>query len=131
MTEAVDAVRDAFAALERGDAAAAFGTFAPQLRYTLHGGHALAGTFDGKEEALGALAALSRAGGPGTTLRLADAWPAGPQLVVTHLVRRTEGGSGPLVADVATIFRVEDGSITEVVSVTDRGLERFRAANPG
>jgi len=127
MTEAIDVVRNAFGALERGDTATAFGAFAPALTYRLHGAHPLAGAFDGKEEALRALAALSRAGGPGSTLRLADAWPAGPQLVVAHLVRRAEAGSGPLEGDIATVLRVEDGAITEIVSVTDRALEEFWA----
>ena len=127
MTEAIDVVRTAFAALERGDTATAFGAFAPALTYRLHGTHPLAGTFDGKEDALRALAALSRAGGSGSTLRLAGAWPAGPQLVVAHLVRRAEAGSGPLEGHVATVIRVEDGAITEVVSVTDRALEEFWA----
>jgi ketosteroid isomerase-like protein len=127
MTEAIDVVRTAFAALERGDAEAAFGAFAPALTYRLHGRHPLAGTFDGKEAALGALAALTRAGGPGSTLRLAGAWPAGPELVVAHLVRRAEVGSGPLEGDVATVLRVEHGAITEIISVTDRALEEFWA----
>jgi len=127
MAEAIDVVRNAFAALERGDTTTAFGAFSPTLTYRLHGAHPLAGTFDGKEDALRALAALSRAGGPGSTLRLADAWPAGPQLVLAHLVRRAEGGSGPLVGDVATVLRVEDGAITEIVTLTDRGLEEFWA----
>ena len=77
MTEAIDVVRAAFAALERGDTATAFGAFASTLTYRLHGAHPLAGTFDDKEDALRALAALSRAGGPGSTLSLADAWAAG------------------------------------------------------
>ena len=69
----------------------------------------------------------TRAGGAGSTLRLADAWPAGAQLVVAHLVRRAEAGSGPLEGHVATILRIEDGAITEIVSVTDRALEEFWA----
>ena len=127
MTEAIDVVRNAFAALEQGDTATAFASFAPTLTYRLHGAHPLAGTFAGKQDALQALDALSRAGGPGSTLRLADAWPAGPQLVLVHLVRRAEAGSGPLEGDVATVIRVEDGAITEVVTVTDRALEEFWA----
>jgi ketosteroid isomerase-like protein len=127
MTDAIDVVRSAFAALERGDTDTAFGAFAPELIYRLHGAHPLAGTFETKDDALRALAALSRAGGPGSTLRLADAWPAGPQLVVAHLVRRAQAGSGPLEGDIATILRVEDGAITEIVSVTDRALEEFWA----
>ena len=99
MTEAIDVVRAAFAALERGDTATAFASFAPSLVYRLHGPHPLAGTFDGKDDALAALASLSRAGGPGSTLRLVEAWPVGPQLVVAHLVRRAEAGSGPLEGD--------------------------------
>jgi ketosteroid isomerase-like protein len=113
--------------LEKGDTATAFGSFAPMLTYRLHGPHPLAGTFDGKEDALAALAALSRAGGPGSTLRLVDAWPAGPQLVVAHLVRRAEAGRGPLKGDMASVLRVEDGAITELVTVTDRALEEFWA----
>jgi ketosteroid isomerase-like protein len=54
-TEAIDVVGAAFAALERGDTATAFEAFAPSLTYRLHGSHALAGTFDGKEAALRAL----------------------------------------------------------------------------
>lgn len=50
----------AFAALEAGDMAAASASFAPSLVYRLHGGHPLAGTFDGKQAALGAMAALRR-----------------------------------------------------------------------
>ncbi len=85
--------------------------------------HPLAGKFDGKAAALAALARLARAGGEGTTLRLANAWPAGPELVVAHLVRRAGAGGGPVESDVATILRVEDGSITEVVSVSSRELD--------
>ena len=47
--------------------------------------------------------------------------------MLAHLVRRAEGGSGPLVGDVATVLRVEDGAITEIVTLTDRGLEEFWA----
>lgn len=92
-------------------------------RISLHGVHPLAGKFDGKAAALAALARLARAGGEGTTLRLANAWPAGPELVVAHLVRRAGAGGGPVESDVATILRVEDGSITEVVSVSSRELD--------
>jgi ketosteroid isomerase-like protein len=127
MTQAIEVVRKAFAALEQGDTETAFASFAPTLTYRLHGAHPLAGTFDGKADALTALAALSRAGGPGSTLRLANAWPAGPQLVLVHLVRRAEAGSGPLEGDVATVIRVEADAITEVVTVTDRALEEFWA----
>jgi ketosteroid isomerase-like protein len=127
MTEAMDVVRAGFAALERGDTATAFASFAPSLTYRLHGSHPLAGTFDGKDDALGALAALSRAGGPGSRLRLVDAWPAGPQLVVAHLVRRADPGSGPLEGDMASVLRVEKGAISELVTVTDRALEEFWA----
>jgi ketosteroid isomerase-like protein len=127
MTEAIDVVRAAFAALERGDTATAFASFAPSLVYRLHGPHPLAGTFDGKDDALAALASLSRAGGPGSTLRLVEAWPVGPQLVVAHLVRRAEAGSGPLEGDMASVLRVEGGAITELVTVTDRALEEFWA----
>jgi ketosteroid isomerase-like protein len=129
--EAIEVVRAAFAALERGDTATAFGSFADAMRYQLHGAHPLAGTFTGKPNALRALADLSRAGGPGSTLRLAGAWSAGPQLVVAHLVRRTDSDEGPGAGDVATIIRVEDGEITEIVSVTDRALEAFWAASNG
>jgi hypothetical protein len=70
---------------------------------------------------------LSSAGGGVATLRLDKAWPAGPQLVVAHLVRRTEAATGPIEGDVATIIRVEKGAITEIVSVTDRALEEYWA----
>jgi ketosteroid isomerase-like protein len=127
MTEAIDVVRAAFAALDKGDTATAFASFAPTLTYRLHGRHAFAGTFHGKEDALAALAALSRAGGPDSTLRLVDAWSAGPQLVVAHLVRRAPAGGGPREGDVASVLRVEDGAITELVTVPDRVLEEFWA----
>jgi ketosteroid isomerase-like protein len=45
MTDAIDVVRDAFAAPERGDTTTAFGAFAPRLTSRLHGVHPLAGTF--------------------------------------------------------------------------------------
>jgi ketosteroid isomerase-like protein len=35
--------------MEAGDMATASATFAPALVYRLHGGHPLAGTFDGKQ----------------------------------------------------------------------------------
>ena len=125
MTAAIDVVRQAFAALEAGDMATASATFAPSLVYRLHGGHPLAGTFDGKQAALGAMAALAQAGGPGTTLRLADAWAAGPELVLAHLVRRAGADAGPLESDVATILRVDDDAITEIVTVSSRALDTY------
>ncbi len=127
MSAAIDVVRQAFAAMEAGDMATASAAFAPSLVYRLHGGHPLAGTFDGKPAALGAMAALAEAGGAGTTLRLVDARAAGPELVLAHLVRRAgvDGGAdaGPLESDVATILRVEDGAITEIASVSSRALD--------
>jgi len=63
----------------------------------------------------------------GTTLRLANAWSAGPELVVAHLVRRAGAGAGPVQSDVATIIRVDDGSITEIVSVSSRVLDDYWA----
>ena len=57
--------------------------------------------------------------------RLADAWPAGSELVLVHLVRRAGADSGPVESDVATILRVEDGAITEIVSVSSRALEDY------
>ena len=128
MATAIDVVRDAFAAMEAGDMATATAAFGPSLVYRLHGTHALAGEFDGKAAALGALGRLSQAGGAGTTLRLADAWPAGDELVVAHLVRRAGEGAGPVESDVATIIRVEDGNITEIVSVSSRALDDYWAA---
>jgi ketosteroid isomerase-like protein len=127
MATAIDLVRAAFAALEAGDMAGATAAFAPSLVYRLLGEHPLAGDFDGKAAALGALARLAQAGGAGTTLRLADAWPAGPELVVAHLVRRAGAGAGPLESDVATILRVEDGNVTEIVSVSPRALDDYWA----
>jgi ketosteroid isomerase-like protein len=123
METAIDVVRVAVAALDAGDMAGATAAFAPSLVYRLHGEHPLAGEFDGKAAALTALARLAQAGGAGTTLRLADAWPAGPELVVAHLVRRAGANAGPVESDVATILRVEDGSITEIVSVSSRALD--------
>ena len=125
MTAAIDVVRQAFAAMEAGDMATASAAFAPSLVYRLHGGHPLAGTFDGKQAALGAMAALAQAGGAGTTLRLADAWAAGPELVLTHLVRRAAADAGPLESDVATILRVEDAAITAIVTVSSRALDTY------
>src|SRR5258706_1357897 len=125
MATAIDVVRAAFAALEAGDMASATAAFAPSLVYRLHGDHALAGEFDGKAAALGALGRLVQAGGADTTLRLADAWPAGSELVVAHLVRRAGVGAGPVQSDVATIIRVEDGSVTEIVSVSSRALNDY------
>jgi ketosteroid isomerase-like protein len=125
MATAIDAVRAAFAALAEGDMTTATAAFAPSLVYRLHGQHSLAGEFHGKAAALGALARIARAGGADTTLRLADAWPAGPELVVAHLVRRAGAGAGPV--DVATIRRVEDGSVTEIVSVSSRALDDYWA----
>lgn len=130
MTAAIDVVRAAFAALEAGDMDTASAAFAPSLVYRLHGGHPLAGTFEGKQAALGAMAALAQAGGAGTTLRLADAWAAGPELVLAHLVRRAGAGAGPLESDVATILRVEDDAITEIVSVSSRALDTYWASAP-
>ena len=127
MATAIDVVRAAFAALDAGDMASATAAFAPSLVYRLHGEHPLAGEFDGKAAALGALARLAHAGGPSTTLRLADAWPAGPELVVAHLVRRAGVGAGPVESHVGTILRVEDGSITEIVSVSSRALDDYWA----
>jgi ketosteroid isomerase-like protein len=123
MATAIEVVRGAFAALEAGDFATATASFAPSLTYRLIGNHPLAGEFDGKEAALGALARLAQAGGPDTSLRLADAWPAGPELVLAHLVRRAGAGDGPVESDVATTIRVEAGAITEVVSVSSRALD--------
>jgi ketosteroid isomerase-like protein len=111
--------------LEAGDMATASAAFAPSLVYRLHGGHPLAGTFDGKQAALGAMAALAQAGGTGTTLRLADAWAAGSELVLAHLVRRAGADAGPLESDVATILRVEDDAITEIVTVSSRALDTY------
>ena len=125
MTPAIDVVREAFVALEAGDMARASAAFAPSLVYRLHGGHPLAGTFDGKQAALGAMAALAQAGGAGTTLRLADAWAAGSELVLAHLVRRAGADGGPLESDVATILRVEDDAITEIVTVSSRALDAY------
>jgi ketosteroid isomerase-like protein len=125
VTAAIDVVRQAFAALEAGDMATAQAAFAPSLVYRLHGGHPLAGTFDGKQTALAAMAALAQAGGTGTTLRLADAWAAGPELVLAHLVRRAGADAGPLESDVATILRVEDDAITEIVTVSSRALDTY------
>jgi ketosteroid isomerase-like protein len=127
MATAIDVVRAAFAALEAGDTVTATAAFAPSLMYRLYGEHPLAGEFDGKPDALDALGRLAQAGGAGTTLRLADAWPAGPELVVAHLVRRAGAGAGPVQSDVATIIRVEDGSITEIVSVSSRELNDYWA----
>jgi len=125
MATAIEVFRAAFAALDAGDMASARAAFAPSLVYRLHGKHPLAGDFDGKTTALGALACLAQAGGAGTTLPLADAWPSGPELVVAHLVRRAGAGAGPVESDVATIPRVEDGSITEIVSVSSRALDDY------
>jgi hypothetical protein len=72
-----------------------------------------------------AFAALAQAGGAGTTLRLAEAWPAGPELVLAHLVRRAGPGAGPLQSDVATILRVENDAITEIVTVSSRALDTY------
>jgi ketosteroid isomerase-like protein len=122
---AIEVVRQAFAALEAGDLATASAAFAPSLVYRLHGDHPLAGTFAGKEAALGAMANLAQAGGVGTTLRLADAWAAGPELVLAHLVRRAGADAGPLESDVATILRVEHDAITEIVTVSSRTLDTY------
>jgi ketosteroid isomerase-like protein len=119
----MDVVTSAFAALEAGDTERAFAAFAPALVYRLHGDHPLAGEFDGNAAALGALGRMSQAGGAGSTLRLADAHPAGPELVLAHLVRRAGEGTGPVESDVATIIRVEDDSITEIVSISSRELD--------
>src|SRR5215831_6376778 len=108
MATALSVVQDAFAALEAGDMERATSVFGPALVYRLHGDHPLAGEFDGKAAALGALARLSQAGGEGTSLRLSEAWAAGPQLVFAHLVRRAGEGAGPIESDVATIICVED-----------------------
>jgi ketosteroid isomerase-like protein len=125
---AVDVVQAAFAALEAGDMDRATAAFAPSLAYRLHGGHPLAGEFDGKVAALAALARVAQAGGSNTTLRLVDAWDAGPELVLAHLVRRAGVGAGPVESDVATIIRVEHGSITEIVSVSSRALDEYWVA---
>jgi ketosteroid isomerase-like protein len=125
VTAAIDVVRQAFAALEAGDMATASAAFAPSLVYRLHGDHPLAGTFDGKQAALGAMAALAQAGGAGTTLRLSDALAAGPELVLAHLMRRAGADAGPLESDVATILRVEDDAITEIVTVSSRSLDTY------
>src|SRR5262245_41131413 len=102
--------------------------FAPSLVYRLLGAHALAGEFDGKPAALAALGRLAQAGGPDTSLRLAEAWPAGDELVVAHLVRRAGAGDGgPTESDVANILRVEAGAITELVSVSSRVLDDYWA----
>ena len=127
MATAIDVVRAAFAALDAGDTASATAAFAPALVYRLDGKHPLAGEFNGKAAALDALARLAQTGGAGTTLQLADAWPAGPELVVAHLVRRAGAGAGPVESDVATILRVEDGSITEIVSVSSRAVDDYWA----
>src|SRR4029077_3954733 len=55
VTAAIDVVRQGLAATEAGDMETASATFAPLLVYRLHGGHPLAGTFDGKQAALGAM----------------------------------------------------------------------------
>jgi ketosteroid isomerase-like protein len=127
VTAAIDVVRQAFAALEAGDMATVLGSFAPSLVYRLHGGHPLAGTFDGRQATLGAMAALAQAGGAGTMLRLADALAAGPEPVLVHLVRRAGAGTdaGPLESDVATILRVEGDAITEIVTVSSRALDTY------
>ena len=120
---AIDVVRAAFAALEAGDMGSATAAFAPSVVYRLHGDHPLAGEFDGKAATLAALGRLAQAGGAGTTLRLAEASSAGPELVVAHLIRRAGEGAGPVESDVATILRVENGSVTELVSVSSRALD--------
>jgi len=74
---------------------AATASFAASLVYRLHGDHTLSGEFDGKSAVLGALGRLAAAGGADTTLRLAEAWAAGPELVVAHLVRRAGAARGP------------------------------------
>jgi ketosteroid isomerase-like protein len=130
VTAGIDLVRKAFAALEAGDITTATAMFAPSLVYRLHGHHPLAGAFDGKQAALGAMAALAQAGGAGTTLRLADAWAAGPELVLAHLVRRAGADAGPLESDVATILRVEDDAITEIVTVSSRALDAYWSSAP-
>ncbi len=128
VTAAIDVVRQAFAAMEAGDMATASAAFAPSLVYRLHGNHPLAGTFDGKQAALEAMAALAQAGGAGTTLRLAESWPAGRELVLAHLVRRAGSDAGPLESDVATILRVENDMITEIVSASSRALDTYWAS---
>jgi ketosteroid isomerase-like protein len=125
MATAMEVVRAAFAALEAGDTERAFAAFSPAVVYRLHGGHPLAGEFDGKPATLAVLGRLAQAGGPGTTLRLADAWPVGPELVVAHLVRRAGADSGPLESDMASILRVEDGAVTELVTVSSRALDAY------
>jgi ketosteroid isomerase-like protein len=124
---AIDVVRAAFAALERGDTETAFSAFAPSLVYRLHGGHAFAGEFAGKPDALAALGRLAQAGGAGTTLRHAGSWPAGDELVLVHLVRRAgaDRDGGPIESDMATILRVENGAITEMVTVSSRALDAY------
>ena len=130
MTTTLEVVRNAFAAMERGDLAAATAVFAPGLVYRLHGDHAFAGEFVGKEAVLGALARLSTAGGASTTLRLANAWPIGDELVAAHLVRSVHDGREEGRGDVATIIRVENGWITEIVSVSNRSLDAHWRAAP-
>jgi ketosteroid isomerase-like protein len=127
MPTAIDVVRAAFAALDMGDMENATAAIAASLAYRLHGEHPLAGEFEGNSAALGALGRLAKAGGEGTTVRLAEAWPAGPELVLAHLVRRAGAGAGPVESDVATIIRVDHGKITEVVSVSSRALDAYWA----
>jgi len=55
----------------------------------------------------------------------ADAWAAGSELVLAHLVRRAGADAGPLESDVATILRVEDDAITEIVTVSSRALDAY------
>ena len=74
--------------------------------------------------------AFAQAGGAGTTLRLADACAAGPELVFAHLVRRAGADAGPLESDVATLLRVEDDAITEIVTVSTRALDAYWSSAP-
>ncbi|MBV8950854.1 MAG: hypothetical protein JOZ99_08265 [Actinobacteria bacterium] len=67
MATAIDMVRAASAAPDAGEMTSATAAFAPSLVYRLHGGHPLAGEFDGKSTALGALARLAQAGASSCT----------------------------------------------------------------
>jgi hypothetical protein len=42
-------------------------------------------------------------------------------------VRHAGAGAGPVESHAATILRVEDGSITEIVSVSSRALDDYWA----
>jgi ketosteroid isomerase-like protein len=47
--------------------------------------------------------------------------------VVRPAFAALDAGAGPVESDVATILRVEDGSITEIVSVSSRALDDYWA----